>query len=157
MADDTYTVERSAIVDAPAERVYEQISDFHLWPAWSPWEGIDPAMERTYSGSERGTGAAYAWSGNRKAGRGRMEITEATSPHRVDIDLVFEKPFKARNDTRFVLTRENGSTRVTWIMTGRNTMATRVMGLFSSMDKMIGKDFEKGLAQLKAVAERPAE
>ena len=69
MADDTYTVERSAIVDAPAGRVYEQISDFHLWPAWSPWEGIDPAMQRTYSGSERGTGAAYAWSGNRKAGR----------------------------------------------------------------------------------------
>jgi hypothetical protein len=156
MAADTYTVERSAVVDAPAERIYQQIADFHRWPAWSPWEGIDPAMQRTYSGPERGTGAAYAWSGNRKAGRGRMEITDATSPRRVDIDLVFEKPFKARNDTRFVLTQENGGTRVTWIMTGKNTMATRVRGRFTSRYKMSGKDFDTGRARLKAVAERPA-
>jgi uncharacterized protein YndB with AHSA1/START domain len=153
MADDTYTVERSVVVDAPAEHVYAQLVDFHRWPAWSPWEDVDPAMQRSYAGSERGVGAVYAWSGNRKAGEGRMEITGAVEPHRVDIDLRFEKPFKARNDIRFVLTAEGGGTLATWTMTGQKTFATKVMGLFKSMDSMVGKDFEKGLARLKAVVE----
>jgi uncharacterized protein YndB with AHSA1/START domain len=153
MADDTYTVERSAVVDAPAEHVYAQLVDFHRWPAWSPWEDIDPAMQRSYAGAEQGVGAVYAWAGNRKAGEGRMEIAEAVEPHRIDIDLRFEKPFKARNDTRFVLTPEGGGTLVTWTMTGKKTFATKVMGLFTSMDSMVGKDFEKGLARLKAVVE----
>jgi uncharacterized protein YndB with AHSA1/START domain len=155
MTDDTYTVERSTVVDAPAERIYEQLVDFHRWPAWSPWEDIDPSMQRTYSGSASGTGAVYAWSGNRKAGQGRMEISGVSEPHRVDIDLVFEKPWKARNETRFVLTPDSGGTRVTWIMTGKKTFVTKAMGLFTSMDKLVGGDFDKGLARLKAVAERP--
>lgn len=154
---DTYTVERSATVRAPAGRVFEQIVDFHRWPAWSPWEDIDPAMSRDYSGAESGVGAAYSWSGNRKAGAGRMEIVRAVDGERVDIDLRFVKPFKARNDTSFVLSPQaDGSTLVRWTMTGRKTAATKVMGLFTSMDKMIGPDFEKGLARLKQAAESSA-
>ena len=154
MAEDTYTVERSASIDAPPASVYEQIVDFHRWMAWSPWEGMDPDQERTYSGADAGPGARYAWSGNRKVGQGRMEITGASEPDRVDIDLVFEKPWKAHNTTAFAITPEGGGSRVVWSMTGKKTFGTKVMSLFTSMDKMLGKDFEKGLAQLKATAEK---
>lgn len=153
MADDTYTVERSAVIDAPAGHVFAQLEDFHRWPAWSPWEDLDPAMQRSYAGAEHGPGAVYAWSGNRKAGEGRMEITHLAEPHRLDIALRFEKPFKAHNEIRFELAPEGSGTLVTWTMTGRRTFATRVMGLVRSMDSMVGRDFEKGLARLKAVVE----
>jgi uncharacterized protein YndB with AHSA1/START domain len=154
MSDDTYTVQRSATIAAAPERVYEQVADFHRWTSWSPWEDVDPQLRRTYSGADAGTGAVYAWSGNRKAGQGRMEIVEATEPSTVRIDLVFEKPFKARNDTAFAIEPDGNGSRVTWTMTGRKTLMTRVMGLFTSMDKMIGPDFEKGLGRLKATAEQ---
>jgi uncharacterized protein YndB with AHSA1/START domain len=157
MAADSYTVERAATIDAPAERIYEQIADFHRWRAWSPWEDLDPNLQRTYSGAEAGSGAVYAWSGNRKAGQGRMEITDASAPSRIDIDLVFEKPWKAHNTTVFAIRPSGEGSQVTWTMTGPKTLMTRVMGIFTSMDKMVGKDFEKGLARLKAVAERPPE
>ena len=153
MADDTYTVERSIVIETPPTSAYEQVADFHQWPNWSPWEGLDPAMERTYSGAESGTGAGYAWSGNRKAGQGRMSITDATAPSTVQIDVIFEKPWKARNFIRFAIEPQGSGTRVTWTMTGRKTLMTRVMGVFKSMEDMIGPDFEKGLAQLKATAE----
>jgi len=156
MADDTYTVQRSTTINASPEQVYAQVADFHNWPGWSPWEEIDPAMQRTYSGAESGTGAAYAWSGNRKAGQGRMEITDAVEPSKVEINLVFEKPFKAQNVTVFAIQPDGSGSRVDWTMTGQKTFATRVMGVFKSMDQMIGPDFEKGLAQLKASAEKPA-
>jgi uncharacterized protein YndB with AHSA1/START domain len=154
---DTYSVERSTSVDAPPERVYEHVADFHRWTAWSPWEDVDPDLTRSYSGPDAGVGATYRWSGNRKAGQGRMEIVEADPPARVVIDLVFEKPWKAHNETLFTIVPSadpQGPTEVTWTMTGPTTLATRVMGLFSGMDKMVGKDFEKGLARLKAVAEQ---
>jgi len=154
MAQDTYTVERTTTIAAPAGRIYDQIVDFHKWPNWSPWEDLDPALQRDYSGPEAGTGAVYHWSGNRKAGEGRMEIVRAVDPDRVDIDLQFVKPFKARNDTSFVLTLEDDNrTRVLWTMTGKKTFMTKVMGLFTSMDKMVGPDFEKGLDRLKKVTE----
>ena len=153
MADDSYTVERSTTISAPPARVYEQIADFHNWPAWSPWEDIDPAMKRDYSGAASGTGAVYAWSGNRKAGQGRMTITEATAPSRVRIDLLFEKPFKAHNDTLLAIQPDGDGSRVTWTMTGKKSLVTRVMGIFKSMDSMVGPDFEKGLARLKATTE----
>ena len=156
MAADTYTVERSATMAAPPARVYEQIADFHNWTTWSPWEDVDPQLRRTYSGAESGTGAAYGWSGNRKAGQGRMEITQATEPSRVQIDLAFEKPWKARNDTAFTIVPEGSGSRVTWSMTGKKTLVTKAMGIFKSMDKLIGPDFERGLARLRAVVERPA-
>lgn len=153
MATDTYTVERSATMAAPPERVYEQISDFHRWTAWSPWEEVDPGMSREYSGAGSGVGAVYAWSGNRKAGAGRMTIVEATEPSRVRIDLAFEKPFKARNDTAFTITPDGAGSRVTWTMTGSRTLAVRAMSLVRSMDAMVGPDFEKGLTRLRAVVE----
>jgi uncharacterized protein YndB with AHSA1/START domain len=156
MADDTYTVERSAQIDAPPERIYDQIADFHNWTTWSPWEGLDPEMKRTYSGSDSGTNAVYSWSGNRKAGQGRMTITSVSEPSRVAIDLVFEKPWKARSDTLFTIQPEGAGSLVTWSMTGKKTLMTKAMGIFTSMDKMVGPDFERGLAQLKSVSEHPA-
>ena len=153
MADNTYTVQRSVTIDAPPERVYQQVADFHAWLNWSPWEGLDPDLRRTYSGPDAGTGAVYAWSGNRKAGQGRMQITEATKPSTVRIDLVFEKPFKGHNETVFSIQPEATGSRVTWTMIGQKTLMTRVMGIFVSMEKFLGPDFEKGLAQLKTTAE----
>ncbi len=155
MAADTYAVERSVTIDAPPACIYDQIANFHSWTNWSPWEDVDPELKRTYSGAESGTGAAYGWSGNRRAGQGRMEIIDATAPSRVEIDLAFEKPWKARNDTLFTIQPEGSGSRVTWSMTGRRTLMTKVMGIFKSMDKFLGPDFEKGLARLKTVAEEP--
>jgi uncharacterized protein YndB with AHSA1/START domain len=156
MADDTYTVERSLTIDAPPARIYEQIADFHHWTKWSPWEDVDPELKRTYSGAESGTGAVYGWSGNRKAGQGRMEVTDATEPSRVQIDLVFEKPWKARNDTTFTIASQGSGSLVTWSMTGKKSLMTKVMGVFKSMDTFLGPDFEKGLARLKATTESSA-
>lgn len=154
MADDTYNVERSVTIDAPPARIYDQIANFHNWTNWSPWEDVDPALKRTYSGAESGTGAVYAWSGNRRAGKGRMAITAATEPSRVQIDLIFEKPWMARNDTVFTIHPEGAWSRVAWSMTGKNTLMTKVMGIFKSMDQFVGLDFEKGLARLKATTEK---
>jgi uncharacterized protein YndB with AHSA1/START domain len=156
MAEDTYTVERSATMAAPPERVYQQIADFHRWTAWSPWEDVDPNMRREYSGAESGVGAVYSWSGNRKAGAGRMTVVEAVEPSRVRIDLAFEKPFKARNDTSFVITPDGDGSRVTWTMTGTRSFGVRLMSIVKSMDALLGPDFEKGLTRLRAAVEAPA-
>jgi uncharacterized protein YndB with AHSA1/START domain len=150
MAGDTFTVERSAEIGAPPERVWAALVDFHEWPKWSPWEELDPEVRRTYEGPDSGVGTAYSWEGNRKAGAGCMEITEATAPSSLIIDLRFLKPFKSENTTRFTLAPSGERTRVTWTMTGPKSFMTRVMGIFKSMDKMIGPDFEKGLQQLDA-------
>lgn len=155
MAESTYTVTRSATINAAPSVVYEKIVDLAQWESWSPWEGLDPSMEKTYSDSTAGPGASYSWSGNRKVGSGKMTITDVSPDERVDIDLEFLKPFKAQNKTWFTLegkgqADDGTATEVTWTMTGQNTFMTKVMGLFTSMDKMVGKDFEKGLTQLKA-------
>ena len=149
----TYTVERTTTVNAPADKVYAQIVDFHNWRNWSPWDDLDPDMQRSYSGADAGVGAEYAWSGNRKAGEGTMKITEAVEPSSVQIALDFLKPFKSSSTTTFNLKPHGEATEVTWTMTGPKTLMTRVMGVFKSMDKMIGPDFEKGLAQLKGTTE----
>ena len=153
MADDIYTVQRSTTIDAPPTRIYEQIADFHRWANWSPWEDIDPALQRSYSGPDSGPGATYAWSGNRKAGQGRMQITAATAPSTVRIDLVFEKPFKGHNETEFSIQPAGSGSQVTWTMTGKKTLMTKIMGIFVSMEKFLGPDFEKGLARLKVSSE----
>ena len=155
MAENTYTVQRTVTIDAPPSRIYDEVADFHNWPHWSPWEDLDPDMHRSHSGAESGTGAVYAWSGNRKAGQGRMEIVDASPSSRVQIDLVFEKPWKARNDTVFTIEPAGSGSRVTWTMTGKKTLMTRVMGVVMSMDKMIGRDFDKGLQRMKATVETP--
>ncbi|MGZ8762694.1 MAG: SRPBCC family protein [Acidimicrobiia bacterium] len=150
----TYRVERSITISAPVDQVFDWISDFHRWTDWSPWEGLDPNMQRRYGGTDFGVGATYEWEGSRKVGKGRMEIVDAAAPTRLGIKLDFIKPFKSQNDCRFVLGADGGTTNVTWTMTGPKTFATKLMSIFTSMDKVVGRDFEKGLSQLKAVAER---
>ena len=150
---DTYTVERSTTISASPSEVYSHMIDFHNWTPWSPWEELDPEMSKTYSGADSGVGAKYAWTGNRKVGSGSMEITDAKSDAEIQIALEFLKPFKASNTTVFKLTPEGDGTHVSWTMIGRNTLMTKIMGIFKSMDSMVGPDFEKGLSKLKAVAE----
>ncbi len=150
---DSFEVKRSADIAAPPEKIAASLSDFHSWQAWSPWEKVDPAMKKTFSGPPSGVGSVYEWSGNAKAGAGRMEITEA-SPAKVTIKLDFLKPFEAHNFVDFVLEPKGESTHVTWVMRGKNNFIGKVMQVFVSMDKMIGKDFEAGLATLKSVAEK---
>jgi len=149
---DTFHVERSATVHAPADVVFARLDDFHRWSDWSPWEKLDPAMQRTYSGADKGVGAEYAWKGNDKVGEGRMTIQDAEAPRDLDIKLEFLKPFQATSATKFALAPAEGGTKVTWSMDGRNNFMSKTMSLFMSMDKEVGKDFEKGLAQLDAAA-----
>jgi hypothetical protein len=150
---DTYTVERRIHVDAPASAVYERIVDFHRWPAWSPYEELDPGMDRTYAGAESGVGAVYEWSGNLKAGAGWLEIVKAVDAERVMIDQRNLKPFRSQSTTTFALDDSGDGTAVTWSITGPVTLMTRIMGIFKSMDRMVGPLFERGLARLKADTE----
>lgn len=151
-----YAVERSATIAAPAELIYGQLADFHRWDAWSPWAKLDPAMKTSHSGAPSGQGAVYEWSGNDQVGKGRMTVTAAEPPTRLAIDLEFLEPFASRSRTDFTLAPAPGGTKVTWAMTGELGFAEKAVGLFMDMDTMIGKDFEKGLAQLEAVAEAEA-
>ncbi|MBO9522371.1 MAG: SRPBCC family protein [Nocardioidaceae bacterium] len=148
-----FTVSRRTTIAAPAEKVRPLIEDFHAWQSWSPWEGLDPNLERTYTGPDSGVGAHYAWKGNSKAGQGSMEITGIT-PERIDITLAFLKPWKATNQVHFEVTSEGQSTEVTWTMAGEHRGLGRLFALFMNMDKLVGKDFEKGLAGLKQQAEQ---
>ncbi len=147
----TFSVTRNALIPAAAEDIFPYINSFQKWTKWSPWEAADSDLHRTYSGSESGAGAKYAWNGNRKAGSGTMEILEATEPSKINIRLEFTKPMKAVNPTTFTLTPEGSGTRVTWTMTGETKGIGKVFGLFMNMDKMVGGDFEKGLSSLAAV------
>jgi len=151
---DTFRVERSTTIQAPPEAIAAHITDFHRWEAWSPYEKLDPAMKKSYSGAEQGPGAIYAWEGS-KAGTGRMEIRDASSGL-VRIQLDFSKPFEAHNTAEFTLQPEGDGTRVTWAMHGPNPFMSKVIGVFMDMDELLGKDFASGLANLKAVAEAPS-
>lgn len=150
----SFRVQRSTAIKAPPEKIFPFIDDFHAWTAWSPYEKIDPALKRTYAGAPRGQGAVYEWEGNNKVGRGRMEITGSAPPGRVTIALHFMKPFEARNVAEFTLEPRGDATTVTWAMHGPSPFMAKVMGIFMSMDSMVGKQFEEGLANLKAVAEK---
>jgi uncharacterized protein YndB with AHSA1/START domain len=147
-----FEVTRDATIPAPRAAVFALLVDFHRWSEWSPWEGLDPNLRRSYAGAPSGVGAVYEWVGNRKAGQGRMEITAAEAPSRLEIALQFIKPFKSSNTTTFVLDGGDDATQVTWRMVGPKTLMTRVMGIFTSMDKMVGRDFERGLARLREAA-----
>jgi uncharacterized protein YndB with AHSA1/START domain len=146
-----YAVTRSAVVAAPPAAVYAVVVDFHQWDRWSPWAHLDPAQRSTIKGE--GKGATYDWSGNKDVGEGRMTIVEARPDQRVGIDLQFFKPFESRADTSFTLAPEAGGCRVTWEMSGKQTVVERTFGLFMDMEKMIGGDFERGLASLKREVE----
>jgi carbon monoxide dehydrogenase subunit G len=150
---DTFRLERSISVNASPQKAYALLEDFHLWAGWSPWEKMDPNMQRTYSGTSSGVGAIYEWQG-KKVGQGRMEIMEAIPTSKVIIKLDFVKPMEAHNTTEFTLTPQGGTTQVNWAMYGRNNLMAKVMQMFISMDKMVGKDFEAGLASLKTLAEK---
>jgi hypothetical protein len=151
---DEFSVQRSVSIRAPAEKIYPMIDDFRQWPAWSPWEHLDPTMKRTLSGASSGPGAVYAWDGSGKVGAGRMEIKEASAPSKIGIQLDFIRPFEGHNVTDFTLVPRGDATEVTWLMHGPSPFVSKVMGLFVNMDTMIGKDFEAGLANLKATAEK---
>ena len=151
---DMFTVQRSITIDAPPEKIYPLIDDFHNWGAWSPFEKMDPSMKRTLSGADSGPGAVYAWEGNGNAGTGRMEITGASPPDKVMIQLDFTKPFPANNVVNFTLAPSGDATTVRWTMQGHNAYVAKLMGVFFSMDRMIGGQFETGLAAMKSAAEK---
>ncbi len=148
-----YTITRTETIAALPERIYPLIVDPHEWRRWSPWEGLDAGLDRDYSGAESGVGARYAWSGNRKAGKGTMEITEVTEPTRVAVAVAFEKPMKSTSTSVFTLAPRGAETEVTWTMTGPHSLFSRIAAPLGIFDKMLGKDFEKGLTALKSEAE----
>lgn len=151
---DSFTVQRVTTIKAPPEKIMPLVADFHNWPAWSPWEKLDPNMQRTFSGAPSGKGAVYEWKGNSDVGQGRMEITDIAAPTSVTIQLEFMEPVAARNMTQFVLTPQGDSTTVTWNMNGPMPFLSKIITVFTSMDALVGRDFEKGLTQLKAAAEK---
>jgi Polyketide cyclase / dehydrase and lipid transport len=149
----TYHVERSTTIAAAPEKISPLLDNFHNWDQWSPWAKLDPNMRVSYSGPPAGPGAVYQWEGNSKVGKGRMEILSA-EPLLTSIKLDFLSPFESHNRTNFVLEPQGQATRVTWTMDGPNTFMSKLMSVFVSMDKMVGKDFDTGLNQLKSAAEK---
>ncbi len=150
----SFRVERSVTIKAPPERIFGLINDFHNFGQWSPWEHLDPDMQRSITGPASGKGAVYEWSGNNKAGAGRMEILESTPSSKILIKLDFIKPIAGTNTSEYTITPQGDSTKVTWAMYGPSPFVSRVMQVFVSMDKLIGGDFESGLATMKTVAEK---
>jgi hypothetical protein len=153
MQPSEYSVTRSTTISAPAADVFAQVNDFHKWDAWSPWAKIDPAMKQTYEGAPAGTGAIYTWTGNSEVGEGTMTLTESQPHARIGIKLDFCKPFKGTNTAEFTFTPQGNQTVVSWSMSGRKNFIVRAMCLFMSMDKMLGGQFEKGLANMKTLVE----
>jgi hypothetical protein len=154
MKPDTFQVQRSIAINAPPERIQPLIADFRAWEAWSPWEKKDPAMKRSFSGPQSGVGARYAWDGDKNVGRGSMEIVEA-APSRVALKLDFIAPFEAHNEAVFALRPQGTMTNVVWTMTGPTPFLGKIVHVFLNMDRLVGGDFEAGLAAMKTVAERP--
>ena len=151
---DTFQVQRRALIKAPPEKIYPLLSDFQRWGAWSPWEKKDPGMKRSFGGPKEGKGASYAWDGDKNVGQGRMEIVEATPPSKVALKLDFVKPFEAHNTVRFDLVPKGELTEVVWDMQGPVPYLGKIVHVFVNMDRMVGADFESGLANLKSIAEK---
>lgn len=153
MQPSDFRITRSAIINAPAVAVFEQVNDLHKWEAWSPWEKLDPNMKRTYGGQPAGVGASYSWSGDDNVGEGTTTIAANRPSESVQIKLEFVRPFACSNDVEFTFVPEGEQTKVTWSMTGQNGFMAKAFGLICDMDKMVGGQFEEGLANLKKVAE----
>jgi len=153
---DHFRVERSTSIAATGTAVFAHLDNFHRWADWSPWEKLDPQMKRTYEGPESGLGASYAWAGNNKVGEGRMTISQVEAPSHLAMNLEFIKPFKANNTCSFSLAADGANTKVTWVMEGHEDFMGKAMGLFMSADKMVGPDFERGLGNLRTLAEHEA-
>ncbi|MEZ5422682.1 MAG: SRPBCC family protein [Pyrinomonadaceae bacterium] len=155
MQPDDFTISRKTTISAPPERIFTEINDFHRWDAWSPWAKLDPNMKTEITGPESGKGAVYYWTGDQEVGEGRMTIVESTPPSLVKIDLHFIKPFDSSSIIEIKVTPSGANSDVEWTMTGKHNFASKAFSLFVDMDKAIGADFERGLAQLKQVAEKP--
>jgi hypothetical protein len=153
MQPSVFRVARSATMSAPAPAVFAQVNDFHKWEAWNPWGKIDPAMKQTYEGAPAGPGAIYTWVGNKNVGEGRMTLTESRPSDLIRIKLEFFKPFAGTNIAEFTFKPAGNQTAVTWSMTGKNNFMAKAIHLFMNMDKMIGGQFEMGLAQMKSIVE----
>ncbi|MBC7996395.1 MAG: SRPBCC family protein [Leptolyngbya sp.] len=151
---DVFEVQRSLVINAPAEKIFPHVNNFHAWEAWSPYEAKDPKMKRSFSGPESGKGAKYAWDGNDEVGAGNMEMQISDAPNKISIRLEFTKPFQGVNTAEFTFTPQGEGTNVVWKMTGPNPLMCKVMQTIMDMDKMCGDDFAKGLAKLKALAEK---
>jgi hypothetical protein len=149
-----FSIQRATIVKAAPERIFPLINDFHQWGTWSPYENKDPAMKRSYSGAASGQGAVYAWEGNKNVGSGRMEILQATAPSKIVIKLDFFAPFEGHNTAEFTMLPQGDATNVTWLMHGPLPFMGKVMHVFINMDRMVGKDFEAGLTNLKRLTEK---
>lgn len=151
---DNFRIERAILIKAAPPKIFEFLEDFRRWGTWSPWEKLDPSMTRTHSGATSGVGAVYAWQGAGKVGAGRMEITQSSVPAKLVIKLDFLKPFEAHNTAEFTIEPRGDATQITWAMHGPSPYMAKLMGIFFSMDTIVGRDFEAGLANLKAAAER---
>jgi uncharacterized protein YndB with AHSA1/START domain len=154
MQPDSFEVRRSIAVKAPPEKIAPLLTDFRQWASWSPWEKLDPNMKRTFTGAPSGKGAVYEWEGNSDVGKGRMEIIDASTPAKTVVKLAFLEPVESHSTTEFTLTPQGDTTTVTWNMHGPMPFLSKLMTVFMNMDDMIGKDFDKGLAQLKTAAEK---
>jgi hypothetical protein len=150
---DSFRVQRTVTIAATPDRIWPLIDDLKAWSAWSPYEKKDPAMKRSFGAVTAGKGATYAWEGDRNVGQGSMEILES-GPQRILIKLDFLKPFEAHNTAEFVLRPSEGATDVTWAIYGPSPFMSKVVGTFMDFDKMIGRDFEQGLADLKTAVEK---
>lgn len=154
----TFSVQRATLVKAPPEMIFPLINDFHQWGSWSPYEHKDPAMKRSYSGAASGKGSVYAWDGNKNVGSGRMEILDASAPAKIVIKLDFFTPFEGHNTAEFTMLPQgdgtNPTTNVTWLMHGPAPFMAKIMHVFMNIDRMVGKDFEIGLANLKRLTEK---
>ena len=154
MKPDQFRISRTAAINAPPEKIFPLINDFKAWPAWSPYETKDPAMKRTYSPNSAGKGATYAWDGDSNVGAGNMLITDAPAPSKVALDLNMTRPMTAHNKVELTLVPAGNATTVTWSMHGETPYWAKIFHVFFNMDKMVGGDFESGLAKLKAAAEK---
>ena len=150
---DSFRVQRVVLINAPPDKVFPLVNDIKAWTVWSPYEKKDPAMKRTYGAVTAGKGATYAWEGNKEVGQGSMEIVES-GPKKILIKLDFVKPFEAHNMGEFLLEPKGDSTSVTWATYGPSPYMSKVIGTFMNIDDLIGRDFEKGLADLKAATEK---
>jgi hypothetical protein len=156
MQPSEFTVTRSATFNASPDALFAEVNDFHKWPEWSPWEKLDPNLQRTYSGSNAGKGASYSWKGNDDVGEGAMTIADSRPSDAIKVDLEFIKPFAMKSEQNFTFKPDGDKTTMTWTMNGKHNFFTKAFGLVMNMDKLVGGDFEKGLANLKPIVEAPA-
>jgi hypothetical protein len=151
---DTFRVQRSLVVNAPAAKLFPMVNDLRQFSAWNPYEKKDPAIRISYRGAASGPGAGYDFEGNKEVGKGSIDIVDAAAPAKVTMQLTMVEPFEGRNTVEFSLVPQGQATNVTWAMHGPSPFMAKLVGVFMNMDQMVGRDFEAGLANLKTLAER---